>query len=131
MKKYLDKYNCLPNQNKYTIVSNFTEDQILFCPHHFSINLTKFETSIQTYCNDICGDPCVETLYKTNILESEDFGNEMKLKLFFQEKTYTTIEYSPKITMMEFLINMFNIWNLWHGTSLNSVIAILTKFLKD
>ena len=131
LKKYLEKFNCLPNQNKFhSLVLDFSEDKLLFCPDEFSINLTQFETSIQSYCNHICGDPCVETLYQANIADQEDYIQEMRLKLYFQDKTYPTIEYSPKITMTEFFINMFNIWNLWHGTSLISVIGILTKFSK-
>ena len=127
LKKYQEKFNCLPNHNKYhTIVLNTFEDKI-FCPNHFSINLTQYETSIQLYCNEICGDPCVQTLFKTNIVVFTNFRLENQLNLFFKDKTYTSIEYLPKITTMEFLINLFNIWNLWHGTSLITVISILTK----
>ena len=39
-------------------------------------------------------------------------ADEFNMNLFFRDKIYAVIEYIPKITLMELLIDMFNIWNL-------------------
>ena len=62
VRKYQEKFNCLPNQNKYhSLVLNFSEDINIFCPNSYAINITQFEKFIQKYCYDICGNPCEKT----------------------------------------------------------------------
>ena len=130
-KKYQNKFNCLPSHNKYhTMVLNFSEESNLFCPTIYGNNITQFETFIQTYCNNICGNPCEETLFKAQFEKGDSTYVEFILNLFFKDKIYAVIEYTPNITFMEFLVNIFNIWNLWHGTSLKTIITILSNISK-
>ena len=131
VKKYKEKYNCIPNHNKYhTLKLNFSEENNLFCPYFYTTNITHSETNFQIYCKEICGNPCEETLFKAQYEVGETTFLEFKLNLFFRDKIYSVINYNPKITFIDFLINIFNIWNLWHGTSLKTIITILSNISK-
>ena len=103
LKKYHDKFNCIPNHNKYHAkILNFSEDSNLFCPTIYGNNITQFETLIRTYCNDICGIPCEETLFEAQFGKGDKGYIEFTLNLFFKDKIYAVIEYIPNITFMEF-----------------------------
>ena len=101
LKKYLDKFNCIPNHNKYhTLVLNFTEDRKLFCPY-FLFNITEFEKSIQTYCNNICDKPCIDTIFKANIENNDPSRFGLKLEIFFRDKFFYQYRISTKNNLDE------------------------------
>ena len=131
MKKYLDEFKCLPNQNNYhTFILdylNVDNQSEIFCPDDLKTNITKFEKHLHLYCNDhVCGTPCFEILYLANIVKLRRSSKQINVTVSFSETTYKNIEYVPKITLMEFVINLINILNLWHGTNFIQVLTILS-----
>ena len=74
MKKYRDKFNCLPNHNKYHTIfmnsidkNNSNGERKLFCPEQIINNIIILEKHIRQYCEGLCASPCLETYYQANI----------------------------------------------------------------
>ena len=134
MDVYRNNLDCLPNMNKYhTIIlnsSNFHDERKLFCPDQLINNITNIEKSIQQYCDGLCGSPCMEIFYHANVVAKEKSIIVLAMNFYFQEKFYRKIEYTPKMSLIEFFINLVNIWNFWHGTSFIQVIALLATLSK-
>ena len=130
---YYDAFHCLPNRNNYhTVILNniYDDERTLFCANYLVDNITKLERNINYHCNQLCGSPCHQVFHDVEIEFSYHSPKILTINFYFIDATFRSIEYEPKISMMEFLINLFNIWNLWHGTSLITILLILTNFSK-
>ena len=135
MKIYHDHIKCLPNHNTHhTMILNFpysNDERKLFCSNNLdNNNITQLEKQFQLNCQHLCGTPCIETVYHATLEKKDLSETKIRLTLYFKENTYTSIQYVPKLTIMEFLINLFNIWNFWHGTSFVQVFNFLTMLTK-
>ena len=138
---FISEINCLPNVNKYhtIVLDNIFKKDIKFCKY-IEYN-ESFETNILRKCNWKCGSFCSTNFYNVEILKEPDyealFTSKEKFKFKIQDKLHTIVKFEPKLIFQDFIINMFNIVNLWHGTSLINlmdrikIITILsTNFLK-
>ena len=134
IKMYQNTFHCLPNTNNYhtIILNNISRDdeRNVFCPNYLEDNITKYKINLNHHCNSKCGIPCHEVFHDVDITSNYPSNDELKINFYSNDTTYRSIKYEPKISMMEFLINLFNIWNLWHGTSLITVLVILADISK-
>ena len=127
---YRDKYDCIPNQNKlHTLIIDDNSTFIKFCDQEMDLN--NIEISLKIDCDSKCGDPCNEILFdsSTHIMEYIHREKESILEFMITDNTYTKIKYNPKITMIDLVVRLFNIWNLWHGTHLLQIITKLNQWI--
>ena len=68
------------------------------------------------------------SIFFTDIGAKDKSIDFLTMNLYFEEKIYRKIEYVARMTSIEFLINLVNIWNFWHGTSFLQVFALLASF---
>ena len=122
---YRDKYDCIPNHNKlHTLIIDYNST-FKFCDPE--IDLKNIEIILKRDCDSKCGDPCIETFFdsSTEIIEvSHDMIGNIIHHLMINEETYTKVKFIAEITMIDLVVRLFNIWNLWHGTHL---LQIMTK----
>ena len=132
IKMYQDAFDCSPNSYNYqTIILNYIHgdnEKNLFCPNYLNNNITKFERKLNYFCNQMCGSSCHEISHDVEIGLSEPSSEKLIINFYSNDTTYKSIEYVPKISIIEFFINLFNIWNLWHGTSLITILVIFANF---
>ena len=130
---YRDKYKCIPNHNKLHTLIIDDNSTYKFCDPE--IDLKNIEIILKRDCDSKCGDPCIEVFFdsSTEIKSSNTAsGNQDKgivHNFIITDTTYTKVKYIAKITMLDLVVRLFNIWNLWHGTHLLQIMSKLNQWI--
>ena len=125
---YLDEYDCIPNHNRlHTLIIDDNSTSIKFCDP--KIDLKNIEIILKKDCDSKCGDPCNEILFDsyTQIIRYE--SGLITHEFIIKEATYTKIKYIAEMYMIDLIVRLFNIWNLWHGTHLLQIIAKFNQWM--
>ena len=134
---YFDGYmssdiKCIPNsESLYSIVLNdYSKDsEHTFCPYVDPYFIKKLNSYLTERCNQICLDSCEDMYYSTQYDETigsfllGHFSIRLQLKSFY----FKRFKYFAKMTFISLILNMANIFSLWHGVT---VLGLLKKVIK-
>ena len=137
LKLYYKYLNCVPiNQSLYTFDLNDEQkySKLNICSNNKYTNNNYTNNDILLVCSNQCLESCSDTHYSivyemSNSVDAAKYtGNDFKFVL--RESTFITLNYSPKMTFFSLIINIANIWSLWHGISFIQLYHILVSNLK-
>ena len=136
--KLYNKYlNCVPiHQSLYTIDLNdeLKYSKLNICSNNNNSNTNYTNNDISMKCSHRCLDSCSDTHYtivyeiSNSIDAAKNTGNDYKFVL--RQKIFITLNYSPKMTIFSLIINIANIWSLWHGISFMQLYDFLISRFK-
>ena len=135
---YFDGYmnsdiKCIPNsESLYTFVieGDVENQRKIFCESDDE-NLIKYlNKNIKEKCNKKCVDSCDDTYFSTDYQEIHSLSKMPKFKFILKESYYRRIIYSIKMTFFILLIQIANIWSLWHGITFQQLFELFIKFFK-
>ena len=133
---YRDKYKCIPNHNKLHTLIIDDNSTFKFCDPE--IDFKNIEIILKRDCDSKCGDPCIEVLFdsSTEIMDinmrneiTNQYSIETIYRFIINDNTYTKIKFIAEITMIDLVVRLFNIWNLWHGTHLLQIMSKLNQWI--
>ena len=85
-------------------------------------------------CKEQCRTPCNEQSFETDIKQTAFLFFKKHFNSFYivlDSDYFTKIIYSPSLILGELIINLTNIWSLWHGMSFISIFIELFELLKN
>lgn len=129
---YMKTIDCIPNDNSlYTFVLNDgnNEQNLTFCLSENEDSIKTINTELIKNCNQECQDSCRDVYYNTDYEEIISQTNLKYYNIYFKASYYTKIKYSPKMTFISLLIDIANIWSLWHGISFKQIFQIVITYL--
>ena len=103
-----------------------------FCNDAFLNNLTITTLDVESLCKEQCKTPCNEFSYELDILKIDlNFWAHLLPSYYIAlNNYYTKIKYSPSLEFGELIINLTNIWSLWHGMSFITIVIEFFRLLK-
>ena len=137
LQRYLDIFKCIPTNNYlhalFMYNQNYSSNE--FCPMDLVIT-NQINKIIESECRLNCPSPCIHYHYQF------EMGNPFVHKLMLLEKfdPYVSFEFAsnfyqhiinyPKLTIMNLVINIANVINLWHGSSYFMLIVRMSNVLE-
>ena len=130
MKSYLDKYKCIPSENKYHTIYVENINETKFC--NSSLISENFEKFMLDNCEHTCRTPCEEYFYENIVYvkQTKPAHEEKVIQFLITKMFYTKINMIPKILFIDLIVKIFNIMNLWHGTNLISLLKRMSKIIE-
>ena len=130
--KYNNRFGCIPSEN--SLFTFKLDDHINFCNESFFINLTLLNSAIESSCYQLCRSSCNEHSFEVDIKKTKILRNKIirPIRSFFiaMDIYYTKIKYSPSLEFGDLIINLTNIWSLWHGMSFITIVIELFGLIK-
>ncbi len=126
---YRQELKCIPFEDSLMTID--LNDKYKYNSLNFCKNRTKIVKNelIEHDCSRLCGTPCQDDYFS--------YDSEMIFKpliepiiFYIDGKYYSRLIYSPKTTFYSLIIDMANIWSLWHGISfamLTNIAVILLR----
>ena len=104
----------------------------IFCNNTFLDNIILTNSDVQSLCKEHCRTPCNEYSYDLNILKIEYRYLDYTLPTYYiaNQDYYTKIKYSPSLEFVDLIINLTNIWSLWHGMSFIKIVIEFFALIK-
>ena len=130
---YHHLYGCIPQLHSlYTYIMDDNIKYMTFCNDAFLNNLTWTNLNAEFSCKEQCRTPCNEFSYELDILKNEfdSWHNIMPSYYIALNDYYTKIKYSPSLELGNLIINLTNIWSLWHGMSFITIVFEFFGLLK-
>ena len=130
---YHHQFGCIPQQySLYTYIIKNNVKHMTFCNDTFLNNLTMINLDLESFCKKQCRTPCNEFSYELDILKIEfDSTHEEMLPYYIAlNNYYTKIKYSPSLEFGQLIINLTNIWSLWHGMSFITIVIEFFGLIK-
>ena len=130
--KYHHQFGCIPQQDSlYTYIIEDNVKHTTFCNDTFFNDITMTNLNVEVTCKEQCRTPCNEFTYELDILKIEFRSYSNILSYYISlNNYYTKIKYSPSLEFGELIINMTNIWSLWHGMSFITIVIEFFGLLK-
>ena len=125
-------FGCIPQ--KLSLYTNIIDDNVkhtTFCNDTFLNNITMTNLDAEISCKEQCRTPCNEFSYELDILKRE-YGRYEVIQPYYiaLNNYYTKIIYSPSLQFGELIINLTNIWSLWHGMSFITIVIEFFGLIK-
>ena len=130
---YHDRFGCLPREDSlYTFIFNDIHTNFNWCNNTLLNNSTFINSNIESWCKQQCKLSCNEYSFEMDIMKTEFQLKTIPLYyIAFSNDYFTKIIYKPSLQVKDLIINLTNIWSLWHGVSFISiVIEFFTIFKK-
>ena len=135
---YFDGYmnsdiKCIPNsESLYTFVieEDVGNRRKIFCESDDEKLIKYLNKNMKEKCDLKCMVSCDETYFNTDYEQVQSSGNLAGpiYKFILKDSYYRRIKYSPKMTFFILLIQMANIWSLWHGISFQQIFELFLRF---
>ena len=131
---YHDRFGCIPQYHSlYTYILDDNIKYLNFCHDIYLNNITLMNLDFELFCKKQCRTPCNEFSYEVDIMKFEFYYYEMYLPSFYiglAHNGFTKIIYSPSLEFGNLIINLTNIWSLWHGMSFIKIVIEFFVALK-
>ena len=125
-KIYHDRFGCIPRDN--SLYRFYLDEYVIFCNRTFLKNTTLDDE----YCKKRCRTPCYENTFDVDIIKNQFFSIDQTIPTYIsalKDNYYTKITYSASLTFLDLIINLTNIWSLWHGMSFISIFIELFELI--
>ena len=130
---YHHTFGCLPKEDSlYTFIFNDEKMNFNWCNNTFYKNSEFINSNIESWCKQQCKLPCNEYSFEVDITRTE--SEIITIPLYFialSNDYFTKIIYKPSIKFQDLVINLTNIWSLWHGMSFITIVMEFFKIFKN
>ena len=110
---YIKEFNCIPNQNNlitFQFIGRHTVPNNTFCINEDNKKVQNTYNILLKKCNIICPDSCDHDQFESNYEELDFNKNNIRYyKTYLRESHYIIILHSPKMTMIQLMINVINL----------------------